>query len=209
MSCKKKGKRKKKKVSLPGCNRGHGVCSGSKLWAERRAGWGVEMEEKLLSARGSLVWKEGGRGAPSGYQYVPLWNKEDKQIQWESCSVESNNLYTQRGQRSSFFFQRLVLYCRFVSEKRPFHRFHTFLQSLHSQQMAVELFYWRQRGDGEGRPTCIFALCVCLCVGELRLCNVWDKWETLETLVRCEFHVTPEENISAMQQQSGVSDVWM
>lgn len=33
----------------------------------------------LLSAGGSLVWKEDGLGAPSGYQYVPLWTKVREQ----------------------------------------------------------------------------------------------------------------------------------
>lgn len=32
-------------------------------------------EEKRLSAKGSLVWKEADLGALSGCQYAPLWTK--------------------------------------------------------------------------------------------------------------------------------------
>lgn len=36
----------------------------------------MEKEEMLLSAGGSLVLKADGLGAPSSYQYVPLWTQK-------------------------------------------------------------------------------------------------------------------------------------
>ena len=63
---------------VPGCSRSHEACSGNKPWAERRAGWGGEKVETLLSAGGSLVWKEDGLCAPSSYQCAPLWTREDR-----------------------------------------------------------------------------------------------------------------------------------
>lgn len=57
----------------------------------------------LLSAGGSLVWKEDGLCAPSSYRYVPLWTKVREETSGFNEEVVQLNLviFTQKAQKTS------------------------------------------------------------------------------------------------------------
>lgn len=195
-------------LGVPGCSRGHGVCCGNKPWAERRADWEVEKEEMLLSAGGSLVWKADGLGAPSSYQYVPLWTKKDTKCNNWGFSVQYGNLYALMHKDLLFSYWLLSVSCSggITTEKRFFHSSHIPTiptQQVTSQQMAVELFY--------ELPTCVYGIekcvglvafmCVCVCVGGGITCHDWGRWETWGKWGQYKCHTDPvhQQNISAAQ----------